>query len=141
MKFNKITFILIFSFSLTQSYAQIPIELYQLLENKDTTELYFGAEIDPEFPGGRTELIKHYKKHLYYPFSARAKGIEGTVYMMFIVEKNGELTNIMPTNSVDKQLDRIATKLIKKMPNWIPGRQDNKIVRVLHIQPVNFVLE
>lgn len=141
MIFSRLFLALLLTSTYSLLQAQIPNELYELLDDKDTTNLYFGADIDPQFPGGKTELIKHYQKYLYYPYSARHQGIEGTIYMMFIVEKNGELTNIKPTNSINKKLDKVAIKLIQKMPIWIPGKKDGQIVRVLHIQPVTFKLE
>lgn len=123
------------------SFSQIPEELFEFLENKDTTQLYFGADEDPEFPGGRSGMIKYYQKKLYYPTEARRLGTQGTVYVMFIVEKDGKLTNVKATNSVDKQLDKAAVRLVKKMPNWKPGEIAGKIVRVLHVLPVVYQLE
>ncbi|MEP2772509.1 MAG: energy transducer TonB [Fulvivirga sp.] len=123
------------------SFAQIPVELFQLLDEKDTTSLYFGAEKDPEFPGGHNAYVNFLQKKFYYPTIARQTGAQGKVFVMFIVEKNGKITNVKATNSVNKHLEKAAVRLVKKMPNWIPGEQDDQIVRVLHVLPINFKLE
>ncbi|VXD13813.1 energy transducer TonB [Marinoscillum sp. 108] len=129
------------AFVATAVQSQIPVELFELLDDKDTTNLYFGADKNPEFPGGYEKLVRFYQNNLYYPTSARIDGSEGTVYVMFIVELNGKLTNIKATNSISKDIDKSAERLIKRMPKWIPGEQDGNPVRVLHVQPVTYKLE
>jgi protein TonB len=120
--------------------AQIPDELYNLLEDKDTTNLYFDLDQNPEPPGGREKLIKFYRNNLHYPTSARTNGTEGTVYVMFIVEVEGKLRNIKATNFVSKDIDKSAVRLVKKIPKWNPGLRDGKAVRGLFVLPVTYRL-
>jgi TonB family protein len=120
--------------------AQIPPELYDLLEDKDTTNLYFTLEQNPEFSGGRDKLVEFYQNNLYYPTSARINGTEGTVYVMFIVELNGKLTNIKATNLVSRDINKSAERLVKRMPKWNPGQQGGKEVRGLFVLPVTYRL-
>lgn len=84
--------------------------------------------------------MKFYQNNLYYPTSARTDGTQGTVYVMFIVEEDGKLTNIKATNSVSRDVDRSAVRLVKKMPKWNPGERNGKVVRGLFVLPVTYKL-
>lgn len=125
---------------MTTLKAQIPDKILPFLEKVDTTELFWEVEQNPEYPGGRSAMINYFQRKLVYPMSVREKGIQGTIYVLFIVETNGKLKNIVATNSVNKQLDKAAVKLIRKMPKWNPAINNGEIVRVLNIQPVTFKL-
>ena len=134
-----LTFTLLFSF--VEITAQIPKEFDKYLQKTDTTNLYWQVDKNPSFKGGYESLVNFYQKHFVYPRDSRKNGIEGIVHVLFIVETNGEITNVVATNSVDGYLEKEAVKFIKKMPKWIPGEKDGRKVRVLNIQPVKFSLK
>ena len=100
------------------------------------------VDVMPEFPGGTDSLMKFLQDSLVYPFKAQVKGREGVVVIGFIVEQDGRLTNF----TVDKSsgyplLDDEALRVVKLMPNWSPGKQNGKYVRVRFRLPVNFSLK
>nr|WP_321411228.1 energy transducer TonB [uncultured Carboxylicivirga sp.] len=121
--------------------AQIPEEFHKFLAKTDTTNLYWKVDENPQFKGGHESLVNYYKDNFVYPEESQKKGIQGTVFVLFIVEKDGSISNVYATNSIDKYLEKEAVKFIKKMPNWEPGKKDGKTVRVLNVQPVKFALQ
>ncbi len=101
------------------------------------------AEEMPEFPGGKKALFKFLNEQLRYPPVARQNGIEGTVYVGFIVETNGIISNV----KVERGLpgggggcDREAMHAVKSMPRWKPGWQNGKAVAVAYTLPIKFTL-
>jgi len=68
-------------------------------------------------------------------------GIQGKVYVGFVVDKDGTITNVKVLRPVDPYLDKEAVRVVKAMPKWNPGRQMNKAVRVSYTVPVNFQLK
>lgn len=96
------------------------------------------CEKEPEFPGGSQELMKFIAEKLRYPADCAEKGIEGRVTLSFVVEKDGSITNIEELRSPDSRLTAEAKRVLSIMPNWIPGTQDGKAVRVKYIIPVTF---
>lgn len=96
------------------------------------------CEKEPEFPGGSQELMKFIAEKLRYPVECAEKGIGGRVTLSFIVEKDGSITNIEELRSPDPRLTEEAKRVLSIMPNWIPGTQDGKAVRVKYIIPVTF---
>ncbi|GHM99832.1 cell envelope biogenesis protein TonB [Cytophagales bacterium WSM2-2] len=98
------------------------------------------AEVMPEYPGGAAALYKFLKKNLRYPSIASQRGVEGAVYVRFIVDQNGEITDIEVIKNVDVSLDKEAARVISKMPNWKPGRQHGSSVSVRMVLPIKFAL-
>jgi TonB family protein len=78
--------------------------------------------------------------NLQYPDSAEKMGIEGKVYVLFNVEKDGTITNVKVGKSVDPDLDQEAVRLVKGMPKWEPGKMKGEPVRVSYLMPINFKL-
>lgn len=99
------------------------------------------AEVEPQFPGGEIEMQKWIAKNVHYPQEALAEGISGTVYIRFVVEKNGTLTNYEILRSPHEALEEEAVRLVRKMPKWEPGTKGGKKVRVWYTLPVRFVME
>jgi len=95
----------------------------------------------PTFPGGNEELGKYLGKNVVYPASAQENGIQGTVYVSFVVDKNGRISDVKVLRSVDTELDKEAIRVIKSMPAWIAGKQNGVPVRVAFTVPVKFVLQ
>ncbi len=106
----------------------------------DGDEVCMSAEKYPEFPGGTTALFDFINKNVKYPRSARDKGIEGRVFVQFVVEKDGSLSSFTVLRGVSDELDAEAIRVLKAMPKWKPGMNDGKPVRVQFTIPFNFKL-
>jgi protein TonB len=102
---------------------------------------YAVVEQMPEFPGGEPALRKYLFATVKYPRIATENGIQGKVYVSFVVDRNGSISNVKVTRGVDASLDQEAVRVVKMMPKWIPGKQNGEAVRVSFTVPINFVLE
>ena len=94
----------------------------------------------PEFPGGDLGLMKYIQKNVKYPPIAKEYNITGKVYVQFIVDKSGIVTNVKVVRGVDKNLDAEAVRVVKSLPKYKPGKQRGKPVRVMFTIPINFTL-
>jgi TonB family protein len=105
-----------------------------------TEEVFTFAEQMPAFPGKFSEYLQ---KNIKYPHAEKEAGIDGTVYITFIVEKDGSISNVHAVKEVPggPGLTKEAVRVIARMPNWTPGQMNGKPVRVTITQPVKFVLE
>ena len=87
----------------------------------------------------QNKMIKHIRKHFYYPKYAFNRGIQGRVFVQFIIEKDGSISEIK-TRGADKSLEKAALKIIKKLPKLIPGKANGKPVRVPSSIPITWKL-
>jgi protein TonB len=94
----------------------------------------------PEFPGGATAFMKWLTKNLRYPTSAQQRKVEGKVVAQFIVNTDGSISNLELVNSVDPSLDREALRVLRMMPNWKAGQQNEKPCRTMVCIPIVFKL-
>ena len=94
----------------------------------------------PKFPGGQSALMQWLSTNMKYPKIAAENGIEGRVYVLFIVRSTGEITDIKIARSVDPSLDEEAIRTISRMPKWIPGKQGGEAVNVRYTMPLTFRL-
>ncbi|HRH69424.1 MAG: energy transducer TonB [Flavobacteriales bacterium] len=94
----------------------------------------------PEFPGGIEELYKYLGKNVKYPSMESDAGIQGRVFVEFVVSNDGSITEVVLKRGVSGGLDKEATRVVKGMPKWTPGKMNGKAVKVRYILPVNFVL-
>jgi TonB family protein len=107
----------------------------------DDTAVYSVVKHKPEYPGGNKALYTFLAENISYPEKAQQEGIEGTVYVEFIVEKDGSLSNIGVLRGFNDQCDAEAVRVVKTLPVWKPGRgEDNKPLRVKYALPVKFLL-
>jgi len=97
------------------------------------------VEVLPSFPGGDSELIKFLNDNLIYPRSQA--DFEAVVLVHFIIEEDGTINGVFVQKSPNKILSREAISVVKKMPKWIPGKQDGKPVKVRFILPIEFKLK
>src|SRR5690606_13368895 len=88
------------------------------------SEVVTKVEVMPEYPGGYEALIQFIRKNLTYPKSARREGVDGTVYVQFIVGADGSISDIRTLRGVSPDCDREAERVIGLMPNWKPGKVD-----------------
>jgi protein TonB len=94
----------------------------------------------PEFPGGDAERITFLKNNLTYPEDAKELGVTGTVYLGFIVERDGSISNITILRGIGGGCDEEAVRVVNMMPKWKPGRQQGHAVRVQFTLPIKFTL-
>jgi protein TonB len=120
----------------TESDEDIEIEI----EEEDDEEFFMVVENMPEFPGGDLGLMKYIQKNVKYPAIAKEYNITGKVYVSFIVDKKGSVTNVKIVRGVDKNLDAEAMRVVKSLPKYKPGKQRGKSVRVMFTIPINFTL-
>jgi protein TonB len=95
----------------------------------------------PEFPGGMGELMKYLAENIKYPPLAKESGIQGRVFINFVVEPNGSISNVKVLRGIGGGCDEEAVRVVSKMPNWKPGKQRGKAVRVSYNLPVKFTLQ
>lgn len=105
-------------------------------EEEDDDEVFMIVEEIPEFPGGEDALRKYLIENTKYPKNARKNKISGTVNVLFVIDENGEIGDVLVSNSVDPTLDKEAIRVVKNMPNWIPGKIRGKPVK--SVQPLWF---
>ena len=94
----------------------------------------------PEFPGGDAERVKYLINNLTYPREAKEADISGTVYLEFIVERDGSISNIKILRGIGGGCDEEAVRVVQMMPKWKPGRQQGHEVRVRFNLPIKFTL-
>lgn len=111
--------------------------------NKEVVEdnsIYQIPEVKPQFPGGDSKMNSFLNSNLRYPVKASENGIQGTVYVNFVVEKNGAITNVKAIKFIGAGCDEEAVRVIRTMPNWISGKQKGKDVRSQYTLPIKFKL-
>ena len=111
------------------------------IDESDEPEVYMIVEQMPEFPGGEAELLGFISRNIHYPEEAKKKGIQGRVFIGFIIEKDGSVSNVRNLRGVNSELDAEAMRVVKSMPKWKPGIQNGEAVRVSYLIPINFKLE
>lgn len=110
--------------------------------NEDNSIADFASvEVMPEFPGGQAGWGKYLEKSMKYPPIARENNITGRVIVSFVVEKNGELTDIVVVRGIGSGCDEEALRLLKNSPSWKPGIQNGRSVRVAYTIPIFFMLK
>lgn len=103
-------------------------------------EIFTVVEESPSYPGGDEARIRFLQQNIQYPQMARESGIQGTVYVTFVVEKNGAVTDVRVLRGIGGGCDEEAVRVIKAMPKWNPGKQRGKPVRVQFNMPIKFTL-
>lgn len=99
------------------------------------------VEVMPSFPGGQAALMQFLSSNIKYPVVAQENGVQGRVIVGFVVEPDGSISGVNVMRSVDPSLDREATRVVKSMPKWNPGKQNGSAVRVKYTVPVVFRLQ
>ena len=110
-------------------------------EKPKEEEIFVAVEQQAEFPGGQTALMKWLSNNIRYPESAQQNDIQGRVVVRFVVEKDGSIGAATIVKGVDKDLDREALRVVKKMPRWQPGKNNGVAVRSYFNLPVVFKLQ
>ena len=124
----------------TEVEEYVPVEVEEE-EEAEEAEIFLVVEQAPQFPGGEAARLKYLADNIKYPQMARESGIQGVVYITFVVEPDGSVTHIKILRGIGGGCDEEAIRVIKAMPKWKPGRQRNKPVRVQFNMPIKFTLQ
>jgi TonB family protein len=112
--------------------------------DKNGKFVYYKAEVSPSFTGGQKALDAYLSDNLVYPPQAQEQGIEGTVFVDFVVLADGSVSEVVvlndPSDDIDQLLKDEAVRVISTMPNWTPGQQHGKTVDVKFSLPITFQL-
>ncbi len=109
-------------------------------ETVEESPIFIIVESMPHFPGGDAARIEYLSENLKYPTMARETNIQGKVFVTFVVEKDGSITDVKVLRGIGGGCDDEAIRVIKNMPKWIPGKQRNTPVRVQFNMPIKFML-
>lgn len=101
---------------------------------------FVALEVQPDFPGGMDKFYKYLSKAIRFPEAAQEAKISGKVFLSFIIEKNGTLTDIKIERKLGYGTDEEAVRVLTASPKWMPGIQNGKAVRVKYNIPINFSL-
>ncbi len=107
---------------------------------EETDQIFLSVEQMPEFPGGEEELVKFIRKNTVYPAISRENQVSGTVYVDFVVNKEGDVINVKVRRGIDPACDQEAVRVIKMMPRFKPGRQNGRAQQVQFTVPIKFAL-
>jgi len=140
MKINKYLFTLV-TIGLLTINLNAKSQNSNIDEIKKDTLVFVVVEESPEFQGGDQARIEYLIKNINYPKKARKAGIQGTVYITFIIEKDGKVSNVRILRGIGGGCDEESLRVVKNMPKWKPGRQRGKNVRVQYNMPLKFTLK
>lgn len=107
----------------------------------DEGEVFIVVESMPAFPGGEDSLMSYLRNTIGYPVIAQENGIQGRVFVQFVIQKDGVIRDAIVVRGVDPSLDAEALRVINAMPTWKPGTQRGKNVNVQFMIPINFALQ
>jgi periplasmic protein TonB len=120
--------------------AAHPEEIVETVSQPDNSIIEI-AQVMPQFPGGNDALFKYLKRHLVYPSIASDNRVEGTVFIQFVINNLGQVTNVEVLRGFDESCENAALRVIRSMPNWLPGKQNGTAVNVRMTIPVKFRIE
>ncbi len=126
-----------------EAVVEVVEEVKEEVQDVAEEQVFFVVEEMPGFNGGdvNVEFRKYVFANMKYPEVAAENGIQGKVYVQFVIEPDGRLSNVRVIRSVDPVLDKEAIRVIESSPKWNPGKQRGKPVRVSYTFPITFVLQ
>ena len=104
-------------------------------------EIFKIVEEMPEFPGGAAKMMEYVQKNIKYPMMARESDIQGRVFVNFVVEPDGSITNVTVMRGIGGGCDEEAVRVVQSFPTWKPGKQRGSAVRVNYTIPIIFKLQ
>lgn len=107
----------------------------------DTDKIFTAVEQEPMPKGGIAAFYQYLAQNMHYPEKAYEKGVQGIVFLKFVIEKDGSISNIMVLKSVSKEIDAEAVRVLRTAPKWDPGMQGGRPVRVMSQVPMSFKLQ
>ncbi len=130
-----LTFFIAFSFIGLQAQVTTETDSVSASEGED---VFTFVEQQPQYPGGDDAFFKFLDKNMKYPTEAREKGIQGTVWLRFVIGKEGKISEVTVVRGIGGGCDEEAKRVVEHMPNWIPGTQSGKPVAVRYNFPIKF---
>ena len=122
-----------------ESTETIVVEIEEEVEEEPEVETIFDVvEENPEFKGGMAKLYEFLNSNINYPEMAKENGIQGKVFIQFVVWKDGTIRDVKVVKGVHKTLDNEAVRVVKSMPKWKPGKQRGKSVNARFTLPIKF---
>ncbi len=119
-----------------------PEDAFKSAEEFSEQEIFVVVEEMPTFMGGDLNKFREWvQRNVHYPAIAVENGIQGKVFIMFVVEPDGSVTNAEIMRGVDPVLDNESLRVVNESPLWAPGKQSGKTVRVRFAITVNFQLQ
>lgn len=109
-------------------------------QNKDKVYDFVSVQQQPEYPGGMKAFYSYLSKNITYPESAKKNKEQGKVFLSFIVNKDGSLTDLQIIRGLSESLNQEAIRVLKASPKWNPAKLNKQIVRVKYNLAVNFSL-
>jgi TonB family protein len=125
-------------FSILSEEPLLSLNAVEQPKSENQTNVYGTVEQMPEYPGGQEGLQNFLARTVRYPIEALQKGIQGKVFVNFVIDETGEVTKIQIAKGVHKSLDQEAIRVVQLMPKWRPGIQDGKPVKVSYTVPISF---
>jgi len=122
-----------------EAYEEVVIPL-EPEEPDSAPKIFMVVEEQPVFPGGEETRVNFLRENMSYPMKARESGIQGTVFVTFVIEKDGSITNAQILQGIGGGCDEEALRVTKMMPNWTPGKQKGQPVRTQFTMPIRFAL-
>lgn len=121
-----------------QTVVEAPVQQEEVIEEP---EIFTIVEDMPTFPGGEPALFKYLSNNIKYPQMAKESGIQGTVFVTFVIGPDGKVRDVKVLRGVKGGLDEEAVRVVQSMPNWKPGKQRGKAVSVQYNLPIRFTLK
>jgi protein TonB len=118
-------------------FAPAEIEEEEIVE----AEIFKVVEVMPEFPGGAAKMMEYIQKNMKYPMMARESDIQGRVFVNFVVEPDGSISNVAVIRGIGGGCDEEAVRVVESMPKWNPGKQRGTAVRCAFTVPIIFKLQ
>ena len=126
----------------TEADEDTEVEIVEVEEEEviNEQEIFTIVEDMPSFPGGEAKLMEYLGKNTKFPPLAKDAGIQGIVYVTFVIAKDGSIDNVKVLRGIGGGCDEEALRVIKNMPKWTPGKQRGRAVRVQYNIPIRFIL-
>lgn len=118
--------------------AEVP-ETKDVIKGDEVVNFYV-IEEKPSFPGGEKAMMEWLANNTKYPDVPKESGVTGKVFVKFIIDKEGKVTDVELLNNVDPYLDKEALRVVSEMPSWTPGKQRGETVKVSFQIPIKFIL-
>jgi protein TonB len=119
---------------------EVAVVKEEVIEVEEKKPIFTIVEEMPSFPGGDEPRVKFLRDNIVYPQMAKENNIQGTVYVSFVVDSKGKVTDVRLLRGIGGGCDEEAIRVVKLMPPWNPGKQNGKSVRVQFNMPIRFTL-
>ena len=123
----------------TEVEIYVPVEMDE--DEAEEAQIFMVVESMPKFPGGENALNRYLAENIKYPQMAKESGIQGRVFVTFVVERDGSVTDVKVLRGIGGGCDEEAIRVVKGMPRWSAGKQRGKPVRVQFNLPIKFTLQ